>query len=268
MMKIKVLKQNKILAESKQGLYDIIGVMPGSLDLFLDVFTGSNPNFDQRLRKFIANNYGRDINNLTEEDIPPTDARGYDSPLSKVKAQLMSGVTYWWYQLFGINVVTSIIRFQVISYYVELEDKLEDIGYGEEGFDFKSLTPDEKNIVYEKHFWEDYLDSFFDSHMGQAADLGNKYVGGEGIPTGLYGQMKDWWMTTQGRGIFKSEMREAKDDLYAAMRFDTDPENAPEGKIPQWFEKGVDAWDDDAVGFDRQEDVPGYKDRMKGNLDT
>ena len=30
----------------------------------------------------------------------------------------------------------------------------------------------------------------------------------------------------------------------------------PEQKKPQWFEKGVNAWDDDAVGYDKREDVP------------
>ena len=124
------------------------------------------------------------------------------------------------------------------------------------------------NPIYEKHFWEDYLDSFFDSHISQAADHGNKWVGAEGIATGLYGQLRDWWMTTDGRGIFKAEMRDAKNELYDAMRTDEDPEESPEAKEPQWFEKGVNAWDDGAVGYDRQEDVPGYQDRMKDELDT
>ena len=269
-MKIRVLKESKILAEGKEGLYRQIGVKPGSLDLFLDVFTGSDPSFDNSLRNFISNKYQRLIDDLQESDIPPTSARGYSSALQKVKALLMGGVTYWWYELFGLDVVRSIIRFQVISYYVELEDRLEDIGYGQEGFDFNSLSEQDKNIVYEKHFWEDYLDSFFDNHVDKSADLGNKWVGGEGIPTGLYGQLKDWWMSTDGRGIFKAEMRDAKDELYDTMRKESDPEDSPEAKEPQWFEKDVNAWDDGAVGYDRQEDVPAYQDRMKkqGNLEV
>ncbi len=104
--------------------------------------------------------------------------------------------------------------------------------------------------------------------IASGGDLGNKWVGGEGIPTGLYGQLKDWWMSTDGRGIFKAEMRDAKDELYAAMKMESDPEDSPEGKEPQWFEKDVDAWDDGAVGYDRQEDVPSYQKRMKDQLDT
>lgn len=268
MLKIRILKESKILVEGKEGLYRQIGVKPGSLDLFLDVFTGSSPSFDNHLRNFISKNYQELIDGLEESDIPPTSARGYDSPLQKVKALLSAGVTHWWYELFGLEIARKIIRFQVVAYYVELEDRLEDIGYGEEGFDFNSLSDEDKSIVYEKHFWEDYLDSFFDNHVSRSADLGNKWVGGGNIPTGLYGQLKDWWMSTDGRGIFKAEMRDAKDELYDAMKRESDPEDSPEGKEPQWFEKDVDAWDDGAVGYDREEDVPSYQKRMKDQLDT
>ena len=269
MLKIRILKENKILVEGKEGLYTHIDVMPCSLDLFLDVFTSSYPSVEISLRNFISKNYQGLIDGLTADKIPPgTSARGYNSPLDKVKALLSAGVTYWWYTLFGSAIVRKIIRFQVIAYYMELEDKLEDIGYGEEDYDFNSLSNADKNIVYEKHFWEDYLDSFFDNHVSQAEDLGNKWVGAEGRATGLYGQMKDWWMSTDGRGIFKAEMRDAKDELYDAMRREEDPEEPPEAKEPQWFERGVNAWDDGAVGYDRQEDVPGYKERMKDELDT
>ena len=269
MLKIRILKENKILVEGKEGLYTHIGVKPGSLDLFLDVFTGSDPSFDSSLRNFISKNYQTLIDGLGEADIPPeTSARGYESPLAKVRALLSAGVVYWWYELFGLDIARKIIRFQVIAYYIELEDKLEDIGYGEEDYDFNSLSDKDKNTVYEKHFWEDYLDSFFDKHVSKAADIGNKWVGGENIPTGLYGQLKDWWMSTDGRGIFKAEMRDAKNELYKTFRKEKDLEDPPEGKEPQWFEKGVDAWDDGAVGYDREEDVPGYKDRMKDQLDT
>ncbi len=256
MLKIKFLKESKLLAESNQGLYEVIGVLPGSLDLFLETFSGSNITFERSVRNYVSSNYQSLIDNLTEEDIPATSARGYKSPLNKIKAQLMAGTTYWWYTIFGLQPAQAIIRFKVVSYYVELEDRLEDIGYGQEGFDFESLEQKDKMIVYEKHFWEDYLDSFFDNHMGNVADLGKVYVGAAGIQSGLYGQMRDWWMSTDGLGIMKSEMRSEKDELYLSMKGEDDPEDAPERKEPQWFEKGVNAWDDGAVGYDRQEDVP------------
>ena len=269
MLKIRILKENKILAEGREGLYTHVGVKPGTLDLFLDAFTGSNPYYDGILRNYISENYQGLIDGLKDSDIPPnTSSRGYSSPLAKVKALLKAGVTYWWYELFGLDVTRSIIRFQVISYYIELEDMLDDIGYGQEDFDFNALSDKDKGIVYEKHFWEDYLDSFFDKHVGKAADIGNKWVGGEGIPTGLYGYLKDWWMSTKGRGIFKAEMRDAKNELYKELRKEKDPEAPPERKEPEWFEKDDNPWDDGAVGYKNLEDVPSYQKKIKDQLDT
>jgi hypothetical protein len=260
MYKIKILKENKLLLEDKRGLYDLMGIMPGSLDLFLETFTSLNPTFKASLRSFVSNNFQNLIDSLREEDLPPTGARGYKTPLTKVKALLSSGVTFWWYELFGVQIASKIVRFQVVSYYIELEERLEDIQYEGKGYseitseDFKKLPEEDKKIIYEKHFWEDYLESFFDNQMSVAADLGKGYVGAEGMESGLYGQMNDWWMSTDGRGIMKSEMREEREELYNAFKKDADSD-APVDKEPQWFAKGENAWDDGAIGYDTPEEV-------------
>lgn len=272
MYKIKILKENKLLVESQEGLYDLMGIMPGSLDLFLDTFTSLNPIFSSSLRNFISKNFQNLIDGVTEQDLPPTGTRGYKTPLEKVKALLSSGVTYWWYELFGIAVVSKIIRFQVVTYYIELEERIEDISY--EGKSYSELTPkdyaklskEDRNAAYEKHFWEDYLDSFFDNQMSVEADLGKKYVGGDGRVSGLYGQMNDWWMSTDGRGLMKSEMRVERDELRKAFSKDPDSEVANTEKQPQWFAKGDSPWSGD-VGFNSEEEAT-QQYKSKGNLDT
>lgn len=261
-VKLRILKENNVLTEGNEGLYKLMGVKPGSLDIFLETFTGSSPSHQESLRNFISDRFGNDIDNLTDEDIPDTDSRGYDSPLSKVKALLSNGVLYWWYRIFGLEAAQLLVRYQVVSYYMDLEDAIESINFEGKGYseitseDFAKLPEEDKNIIYEKHFWEDYLDSFFDKQMAQASDTGNKYAGAGGVPSGLFGTMNDWWMSTDGRGIMKAEMREAGNELYQQFRKEDSAEEPPEQKEPQWFEKGVNAWDDDAVGYDKREDVP------------
>ena len=269
--RIKILKENKLLAENKTGLYDLMGVMPGSLDLFLETFTSLNPIFSKNLRRFVSKNFQNLIDDVEESDLPPTSAQGYKTSLQKVKTLLSAGVAFWWYELFGIDVVSKIIRFQVVSYYVELEERVEDISY--QGKSYSELTPkdypklpkEDRDVAYEKHFWEDYLDSFFDNQMSVEADLGKKYVGGDGKLSGLYGQMNDWWMSTDGRGLMKSEMRKERDELRKTFSKDPDTEVANTEKEPQWFAKGDSPWSGDA-GFDSEEEaVKQYK--SKGNLD-
>jgi hypothetical protein len=271
MYKIKILKENKLLLEDKAGLYDLMGVMPGSLDLFLETFTSLNPTFKNALRRFISKNFQNLIDDVEESDLPPTGTRGYKTSLEKVKSLLSAGVTFWWYELFGIGVVSKIIRFQVVSYYIELEERIEDINYKGKGYseltpeDYAKLSKEDRNAAYEKHFWEDYLDSFFDSQMSKEADLGKKYVGGDGIPSGLHGLMNDWWMSTDGRGIMKSEMRKERDELRKAFSKNPDSEIASVEKEPQWFAAGESPWSGDA-GFDTEEKaIQQYK--SKGNLD-
>ena len=274
MYKIKILKENKLLVENQDGLYDLMGIVPGSLDLFLDTFTSLNPIFSSSLRNFISRNFQNLIDGVTEQDLPPTGTRGYKTPLEKVKALLSAGVTFWWYEIFGTQMVSKIIRFQVVSYYIELEERIEDIDYQGKGYseltpeDFENLPEEDKRIIYEKHFWEDYLDSFFDNQMSVFADLGKGYVGGAGIDSGLYGQMHDWWMSTDGLDMMKSEMKSERDELYKQFRKDTQSAGLGQEKDPQWFAKGDSPLDDKASGYDSEAEALAQYRKSKGNLDT
>jgi hypothetical protein len=274
MYKIKILKENKLLVESQEGLYDLMGIMPGSLDLFLDTFTSLNPIFKSSLRNFISRNFQNLIDGVTEQDLPPTGTRGYKTSLEKVKALLSSGVAFWWNELFGSQMVSKIIRFQVVSYYIELEERIEDIDYQGKSYseltpeDFENLPEEDKRVIYEKHFWEDYLDSFFDNQMSVSADLGKGYVGGAGIDSGLYGQMNDWWMSTDGLDLMKSEMKTERDDLYKQFRKDTESPGLGQEKDPQWFAKGDSPLDDETSGYDSEAEAIAQYRKSKGNLDT
>ena len=124
MIKIKLLKESRQPLENAQGLYDLIDVLPGSIDIFLSAFTQTNRDQRDALKRFISGRYQSFIDGLTEQDIPETSARSYRTPLNKVKLFLQNGVTYWWYIVAGEKVAQQIIRFQVISYYMDLEEEL------------------------------------------------------------------------------------------------------------------------------------------------
>jgi len=214
------------------------------------------------LKRFISGRYQSFIDGLTEQDIPETSARSYRTPLNKVKLFLQNGVTYWWYIVAGEKVAQQIIRFQVISYYMDLEEELERIDYGNlTENSFKNLTDQEKLIVYEKHFWEDYLDSFFSKHMSVEASNNIGYIGGGDNKSGLYGMMKDWWMSTDGREMMRSEMLEAKEVLYDQFKTKDPADESPNQKQPQWFAKGDSPWDDGSVGYADEVDVPRSEDK-------
>ena len=157
-LRLKILEENVLLKEGNEGLYKLMGVKPGTLDIFLETFTGSSPSHQEALRGFISSRFGPQIEALTDEDLPDTDPRGYSTSLSKVKALLSNGVLYWWYRIFGLEAAQLLVRYQVISYYMDLEDAIESINFEGKGYseitseDFAKLPEEDKNIIYEKHF--------------------------------------------------------------------------------------------------------------------
>ena len=209
-IKLKILKENKAqLNEGRyDGLYQVTGVYPGSLDVFMQHFV-EDPieTIGKQVYDFTNQYFNDDIESLTDEDIPRTSARGRKTPLDKVKVGLRWGHTHWWNQVFGPDSAATIIEFKVLNYLGDLKDRLDALNYSsitEE--EFEALPKAQKNLVYEKHFLEDHFDNFFDNHVRVSAMNTTGYVGNLGHGSGLYGQMSDWWMTGDGADIFKAEM--------------------------------------------------------------
>jgi len=210
-IKLKIIKESKVkLNESRyKGLYDVMGVYPGSLDIFLKHFV-ENPieTVGKEVFDFTGQYFGQDIESLSDEDIPSTSSRGRKTPLDKVKVGLRWGHTHWWNTVFGPDAAQVIIEFKVLSYFGELKDKLDAIGYPNiTAEEFEQLPADQKHLVYEKHFLEDHFDDFFDNHVRVSSMNTTGYVGNLGHGSGLYGQMSDWWMSGDGADIFKEEMK-------------------------------------------------------------
>jgi len=214
-LKIKILKENKQkLSEGRyDGLYDVAGIYPGSIDLFIKHFAEVPIEISMDRKDFIESSFGQEIEALRDEDIPRTSARSSKTPLDKVKNALRRGHTYWWNEIFGPQMAETIIQYKVFVYLTELEEKLNAINYSTQtSEEFQELPEQEKALVYEKHFLEDYLDSFFGQHVKMSSMNTTGYVGNPGVGSGLYGQMADWWMSTEGADIMKSII---KDNLSA-----------------------------------------------------
>ena len=206
MMKMKV----KILKESRyKGLYEVTGIQPGSIDLFIKHFVDIDMDVQMSRREFFSSTFGDQIESLTDSDIPRTSARGYGSALDKVKVALRSGTSHWYNQVFGSEMADFVIEAKVLMYLTELAEGLEKIGYESISADeFKRLPQSDKNLVFEKHFLEDYLDSFINDHVKMDSMNTTGFLDNPGVGAGLYGQMKDWYMSTAGADVLKEKIRE------------------------------------------------------------
>jgi len=200
----------KILRESRyRGLYEITGIQPGSIDLFIKHFVDIGMDVQSQRREFFIGTFGDQIDSLTDADIPRTSARGYGSSLDKVKVALRSGTSHWYNQVFGSEMADFVIEAKVLMYLTELAEGLERIGYETiNGEEFNALPTADKNLVFEKHFLEDYLDSFINDHVKMDAMNTTGFLDNPGVGAGLYGQMKDWYMSTAGADVLGQKIKE------------------------------------------------------------
>jgi len=214
-LRIKILKESKqkLSEGTYDGLYDVAGIYPGSIDLFIKHFVEVPMDVSMDRRNFIQSSFGQEIEALRDEDIPRTSAGTAKTPLDKVKNGLLRGHTHWWNEIFGPQMAETIIQYKVFVYLTELEEKLNAINYSTQtSEEFQQLPEEQKALVYEKHFLEDYLDSFFSQHVKMNSMNTTGYVGNPGVGSGLYGQMADWWMSTEGADTMKAII---KDNLSA-----------------------------------------------------
>jgi len=200
----------KILRESRyRGLYEIAGIQPGSIDLFIKHFVDIGMDVQTQRREFFIGTFGDQIDSLTDADIPRTSARGYSSALDKVKVALRSGTSHWYNQVFGSDMADFVIEAKVLMYLTELAEGLERIGYETiTAEEFNVLPTADKNLVFEKHFLEDYLDSFINDHVKMNSMNTTGFLDNPGVGAGLYGQMKDWYMSTAGADVLGEKIKE------------------------------------------------------------
>lgn len=211
-LKLKILKESnrqESFNTRYQGLYDHMSLHPGSLDLFISHFADYDPVVQNERRELLADSFGEDIESLTDADIPRTSARGYGSALTKVKAALYAGHSHWYKQIFGEAAANFVIETKVLAYILDLKENLDRIGYKTiTAQEFQDLPSKDKNIIYEKHFLDDYLDSFVDDHVKMNSMNTTGFLDNPGVGAGLYGQMKDWYMSTAGADFFKMKLKE------------------------------------------------------------
>lgn len=203
-MKLKILKESRYA-----GLYDMVAVQPGSIDLFIKHFVDIHVDVQTARRDFFTSTFGSQIDALTDADIPRTSSRGYPDALTKVQVQLRAGISHWYNQIFGSDMADFVIEAKVLMYLTELTEGLERIGYETiSGEEFNALPTADKNLVFEKHFLEDYLDSFINDHVKMNSMNTTGFLDNPGVGAGLYGQMKDWYMSTAGADVLKKKIKE------------------------------------------------------------
>lgn len=203
-MKLKILKESRY-----QGLYEVTGIQPGSIDMFIKHFVDIDMDVQTARREFFTSTFGDKIESLTDADIPRTSARGYGSALDKVKVALRSGTSHWYNEVFGQDMADFVIEAKALMYLTELAEGLEKIRYETiTAEEFNALQTTEKNLIFEKHFLEDYLDSFINDHVKMDSMNTTGFLDNPGVGAGLYGQMKDWYMSTAGADVLKEKIRD------------------------------------------------------------
>ena len=203
-LKLKIIKESRY-----RGLYEVTGIQPGSIDVFIKHFVDISMDVQSARREFFTSTFGDQIDALTDSDIPRTSARGYGSSLDKVKVALRSGTYHWYNEVFGSDMADFVIEAKVLMYLTELAEGLERIRYETiTAEQFEALPTDEKNLIYEKHFLEDYLDSFINDHVKMSSMNTTGFLDNPGVGAGLYGQMKDWYMSTAGADVLAQKIKE------------------------------------------------------------
>lgn len=203
-LKLKIIKESRY-----RGLYEVTGIQPGSIDVFIEHFVDISMDVQSARREFFTSTFGDQIDALTDSDIPRTSARGYGSSLDKVKVALRSGTSHWYNEVFGSDVADFVIEAKVLMYLTELAEGLERIRYETiTAEQFEALPTADKNLIYEKHFLEDYLDSFINDHVKMSSMNTTGFLDNPGVGAGLYGQMKDWYMSTAGADVLGQKIKE------------------------------------------------------------
>ena len=210
-IKLKILNENKrkINEGRYDGLYNVTGIYPGSLDVFIEHFIEVPIELSMKRKNYIDSSFGQEIESLTDQDIPRTSRRTSKTPLEKVKKSLSFGYSFWWREVFGTQMAETIINYKVKTYLEDLGQRLEAINYSTQtSEEFQQLSERQKALVYEKHFLEDHLGSFFNQHVKTNSMNTTGFVGNPGVGSGLYGQMADWWMSTEGADAMKQSIKD------------------------------------------------------------
>ena len=190
------------LNEGHDGLYRLMNIPKGTLDVFLDIFTSS---MTPELQQWIRQSYGELI-----EQQPP-----------EIRQKLENGFSYNWYRFLGPNPTRELIEKMVEIYHDALNtpvaSNLPVYLQKPEG----EMTPSEKRTYRrimkkrqeraqspEKEWISDKAN--FDELMRMIRVRGVRGdIEHSKIQSGLFGQMSDWWLGSEiGSGMFEDAMNQ------------------------------------------------------------
>lgn len=170
------------LNEGNAGLYRMMGMPEGTIDVFLGHFVGNSQDAEvynwtkQKLSEFDVD---AEIQRAKSE-IP--ELTRYED--ETIKKRLMDGWTVWWDKVIGEDPATELVEFKVSAWEKDMKDQ---------------INAGNRGAITEMMFFVDYLDDFFDNEV--------KTMGGRGEveftsrKSGLHGQMQDWYLGSEG-GVF------------------------------------------------------------------
>jgi len=207
---LKIIKESQKRSSSLENFYSLLGIHPGSLDVFWSHFIDTSFEVETQRREFITSMFGDQNKQMTLGDAPPN-GPGREKALKELRG-LNGGLTFYWDKYYGPEEVDMIIEFKVLSYANDLKDRLDAINYTTiQPEEYMKLTDEQKAPVLEKHFMEDYGSQFLEEELGSSAMNTTGFLGNPGVGSGMAGMARDWWMTTSPEGfpIFKKKMLEA-----------------------------------------------------------
>lgn len=236
------MSMKKILNEWKKftlnegrftGLYDVmIGVEPGSVDVFIKHFVGD---FDvaRETKEIITKKFGGLISKAVSG--LPEDKR------TEISNKLTRGYLIHWRRLLP-NLENEIVKIKAGLYLKDLKSIVDSAGYSslQSNEDLEKLSTKQQNAIRELHFMKENIGEFFSRFVSQGSMNNTGYLGNPGVGAAFFGQMDDWFLGNEKSNELQSAIKNipTSEDmpkigldhitLNPQIKFDELPDELPE----------------------------------------
>jgi len=209
------------------GLYDVmIGVEPGSVDVFIKHFVG-DMQVANETKKIIRKKFRRQIlkavSDLPEDKQPET----YN--------KLLRGYLIHWHRLIP-DLENQIVNIKAELYLRDLKSIVDSAGYSslQGNEDLEKLMPEQQNAIRELHFMKQNIQEFFRRFISQGSMNNTGFLGNPGVGAAFFGQMDDWYLGNEMSNELESAITDMPQiglnsiSLNPQIKFDELPDELPE----------------------------------------
>lgn len=202
----KILKEWRkfSLNEGNAGLYRMMNIPEGTIDVFLGHFIGNSQDrevYEWTKQKLAEFDLDAEIDKGKSEF--PEMSRYKDEDIKK---RLADGWTVWWDRVLGEEPASELVNFKVSAWEKDMKDQ---INAGNTG------------AITELMFFVDYLDRFFDEHVKTMGSRGE--VEFTSRKSGLHGQLQDWYLGSEV-GVFYDFLSAMEEAVSRLDSWRKDPE--------------------------------------------